>query len=139
MTPAELNVRLNHQTISFDNPKEARPYLAFDFNLPTYLPEGYAFDRIELYSEDQGPPKSNGEYAAVYFSRGEDSMQLRLMNGETAYTTDAKDMKGTKINGHEAAVGKTKLDIEINGVMYMFMARNSGIYESELIKMAESL
>lgn len=43
------------------------------------------------------------------------------------------------INGHEGAAGNGILIVGINGVLYMFNSRDSGITEEQLMKMAKSL
>lgn len=44
-----------------------------------------------------------------------------------------------KINGHEGITNDRQLDVEIDGVMYMFFGADAGIHGSELLKIAESL
>lgn len=140
---AEIDEQENdHMTVLADS-AEAKPYLAFDFSLPTYLPKGYDFDRIELSNNESGQPVKNGEYAYVYFSNGdkkkEISLQLRLMNSKTAYETSLGNAKSVTINGHKGIISEHSLDIEIDGVMYMFSSRNAEIRGKELTKIAESL
>lgn len=121
----------------------AKPYLAFDFSLPGYLPQGYAFDRIQLFNDENGKPVENCEYAYVYFSNGDPAeeiyLQLRLMNEKTAYTAGLGDIEKIEINGHEGVIGEGHVDAEIDGVMYMLMAGRSGINNGELLKMMESV
>lgn len=143
LTKAEMAAREDSQMTTLTDPEAAKPYLAFDFSLPAYLPKGYAFDRIQLFNDENGNPVENCEYAYVYFSNGDKEkeiyLQLRLMNEETAYAGDFKDAKPVKINGHEGVMNDRQLDVEIDGVMYMFFGQNAGIHGSELLKIAESL
>lgn len=123
--------------------EKAKSYLAFRFLLPSYLPEGYSFDRMELFKDEQGRLPKGSEYANVYFSNGDTDqdifLQLRLMNETTAFEVDLEGAKEIKINSHEAVIGNGKVAVEIDGVLYMFNARGSGISGAQLLKMAESL
>lgn len=143
LTNKEYQERQKGKMTTMTNPEEARPYLAFDFSLPGYLPEGYEFDRIQLFNDKNGKPVKNCEYAYVYFSNGDHDrdiyLQLRLMNEETAYTAGIRNAEEIVINGNKGVIGDGNIDLEINGVMYMFMACDSGIDKSQLIKMAESI
>ena len=135
--------RQNSKMTTMTNPEKAKPYLAFDFSLPGYMPKGYAFDRIQLFNDENGIPVKNGEYAYVYFSNGDHAkdiyLQLRLMNNETAYEADFGNVAEIEINGNKGVIGEGNIDVEIDGVMYMFMAGASGIDNKQLIKMAESI
>ena len=143
LTKAEMDAQRDSQMTTLTDPEAAKPYLAFDFALPSYLPKGYAFDRIQLFNDENGKPVENCEYAYVYFSNGDKEkeiyLQLRLMNEETAYAGDFKNARPIKINGHEGIMNDRKLDVEIDGVMYMFFGADAGIHGDELIKIAESL
>lgn len=125
------------------NLEEAKSYLSFDFSLPAYLPEGYAFDRIRLYNDESGKPIKNCDYADVHFTNGDPSkdiyLQLRLMNEDTAYEADIGNVKEIEINGNKGIIGEGSIDVEIGGVMYMIAAHASGIDDEQLIKIAESI
>lgn len=133
----------NNAKTDIANLDKAKSYLAFDFLLPSYLPEGYAYSRMALFKDEQGRLSKGSEYALIYFSNGEAdkdiSMQLRLMNEDTAFEGDLVNAEGIKINGHEAVKGRGNVAVEIDGVLYMFRSRSSGIPDGELLKMAESL
>ncbi len=140
----EYNEHLSSEMTTLTNPEEARPYLAFDFSLPSHLPEGYAFDKIQLYNDENGEPVENCEYAEVSFSNGEHAkdihLQLRLMNEETSYETDFDNFEEIKIEGNSGVIGEGSIDMEIDGVMYMFSAgAASGIDKGQLIEMVESI
>lgn len=133
----------NNAKTDIENLDKGKSYLAFDFLLPSYLPEGYSYSRMALFKDEQGRLSKESEYALIYFSNGEAdkdiSMQLRLMNEDTAFEGDLADAEGIKINGHEAVKGRGNVAVEIDGVLYMFRSRSSGIPDGELLKMAESL
>jgi len=143
LTQAEHDEETKSNMTTMTNPEEAKPYLAFDFSLPDYLPEGYAFDRIQLFNDEKGKPVENSEYAYVYFSNGDHDkdiyLQLRLMNEETAYEADIGNVEEIEVNGHKGVIGEGIINIEINNVMYMLMGGTSGINNAELIKIAESI
>lgn len=143
LTKKERNEQLNAQMTTMTNPEEARPYLAFNFSLPSYLPKGYAFDRIQLFNDEKGKPKKNCEYAYVYFSNGDHDkdiyLQLRLMNEKTAYTADFGNVEEIKINGNKGVIYGGNIDVEIDGVMYMLTTGASKIDRAQLIKIAESI
>lgn len=143
LTREEHNERQNSKMTTMTNPEEAKPYLAFDFSLPGYLPDGYVFDRIQLFNDENGKPVENCEYAYVYFSNGDHTkdiyLQLRLMNEETAYEAGIGNVEEIEVNGNKGVIGEGNIDVEIDGVMYMLMASASGIDNEQLIKMAESI
>jgi len=143
LTLEEYNEREKTKMTTITDPEDAKNYLAFDFSLPSYMPEGYAFDRIQLFNDEKGKPIENCECAFVYFSNGDHAkdiyLQLRLMNEKTAYEADLGKVEEIKINGNKGVIGEGFIDIEIDGVMYMLMAGNSGIDNQQLIKMVESI
>lgn len=143
LTREEYNELKNSKMTTMINPEEAKPYIAFDFSLPSYMPEGYVFDRIQLFNDENGKPVENCEYAEVYFSNGDHAkdiyLQLRLMNEETAYEADIGNVEEIKVNGNKGVIGEGNIDVEIDGVMYMLRVSASGIDNEQLIKMAESI
>lgn len=143
LTAKEYNDRQNSKMTSMTSLEEAKSYLAFDFSLPGYIPQGYAFDRIQLMNDDNGKPIKNCKYAYVYFSNNYNTkeiyLQLRLMAKETDYEASIGNIEEIEINGNKGIIGKGYIHIEINDVMYMLMACDSGIDNEQLIKMAESI
>ncbi|ATW27932.1 DUF4367 domain-containing protein [Candidatus Formimonas warabiya] len=143
LTKEEHDARQNSKMTTTTDPEEAKSYLAFDFSLPGYMPKGYAFDRMQLFNDENGKPVENCEYAEVYFSNGDHAkdiyLQLRLMNEETAYEAGIGDVEEIEINGNQGVIGEGGLDVEIDGVMYMFRAGTSEISNDQLIKMVESI
>ncbi len=143
MTQKEYDERQNSRMTAMTDLEEAKSYLAFDFSLPGYLPQGYAFDRIQLFNDESGKPVKNCEYAYVYFSNTDHSneiyLQLRLMNNETVYEASIGNVEEVEINGNKGVVGEGFLDVEIDGVMYILRAKASGIDTDQLIKIAKSI
>lgn len=97
LTDAEFDARRNRNKTDLSDLEEAKSYVVFDFLLPSYLPEGYAFDRVEMFHDEEGKIAKDSEYANIYFSNGDRtkdiSLHLRLMNEETAFETDLADGK----------------------------------------------
>ncbi len=133
----------SEQYTEVTNLEEAKSYLSFDFSLPAYLPEGYAFDRVLLYNDESGKPIKNCDYADVHFTNGDHSkdiyLQLRLMKQDTAYEADIGNVKEIEINGNKGIISEGTINVEIGGVMYMIAAHASGIDNKQLIKIAESI
>lgn len=123
----------------FTDLAEAQAYLDFELKLPDYLPEGYQLDRISLYTTNNDA--ISGEYADIFFTKGKRFiyLQTRLMNGKTSFAAKLGNMKLTEINGYSALQGRKNLDVDINGVMYMFSASKADVGADELIKMVESI
>lgn len=143
LTKEEYNQRKNSRMTTMTSLDEAKRYLAFDFSLPSYMPEGYKFDRIQLFNDENGKPVEDCEYVSVYFSNGDHAkdiyLQLRLMNEETTYEASIGSIEKIEINGNQGVIGEGHIDIEMDGVMYMLRAVDSGIDNEQLIKMAESI
>ena len=136
-----VNMNIERRVLTFTEPIEVQSYLAFGLKLPEYLPEGYSFDKIELYSYNNEQP--SGQYADIYFAKGKKYIyiQARLMSDETAfaYGTNLDRLMETEINGYKVVMSKGNLDIDIDGVMYMFSSKFADVDSSELFKMAESI
>ncbi|AEG61363.1 DUF4367 domain-containing protein [Desulforamulus ruminis] len=143
LTQKEYDERQRSKMTTMTNLEEAKPYLSFNFSLPRYMPKGYAFDRVQLYNDENGKPYKDGEYAIVFFSNGDRTkdiyLQLRQMNERTAYEADIGDVEQIEINGKKGVIGKGNIHVEIDGVMYMFMASKAGIDNEQLIKMVDSI
>jgi hypothetical protein len=143
LTEKEYNERQNSEMTTMTDPEKAKSYLAFDFSLPGYMPEGYVFDRIQLFNDQNGKPIKNCKYTEVYFSNGDRTqdlyLQLRLMDEETAYEADIGNVEEIEINGNKGIISEGNIDVKIDGVMYMFRAGASGVSNEQLIQMAESI
>ncbi len=118
-------------------------YTAFDVKLPTYLPEGYQFDRIELYKDEKGTVE-NSKYIDVYYTNESTSnyifMQQRLSDEETGYETGTGGtVEEAKVNETEALImDSDSIHWEVNGVLYHINSRG-GFSKEELLKVAESI
>ena len=117
-------------------------YTCFEVILPSYLPQGYQFDRAELYKNEAGTVSD--KYISLYFTSSNTKhyiyMQQRYADEETAYSiaTDGK-VEEIKINGNKAILSNGRsIDWESNMVLYYLSGRGE-LTKSELIKIAESI
>ncbi|MBU3092138.1 DUF4367 domain-containing protein [Clostridium sp. CF011] len=120
-------------------------YTCFDVKLPTFLPEGYKFDRAEFYMEKNETKVKNSKYISLYFTNKETGkfifMQQRFPDETTksASGTDGK-IEETKINGVNAVISNNRsIDWETKTAIYFLAGKDAGITKSELIKIAESI
>ncbi|MEW9122847.1 MAG: DUF4367 domain-containing protein [Thermotaleaceae bacterium] len=123
-------------------PDKLNNYTCFEVILPSYLPEGYSFDKAEFFKDEKGEVSS--KYISLYFTNGEPDkylyMQQRFADEETAYEigTDGK-IEQIKINGFDGILSDGRsIDWEANDVLYNLSGRGH-ITKDELIKMAESI
>ncbi|MCB2299160.1 DUF4367 domain-containing protein [Clostridium tagluense] len=119
-------------------------YTCFDVKLPTFLPEGYQFDRAEVYKDENETKVKNSKYISLYFTNKETGkfifMQQRFPDETTKCVsgTDGR-MEEIKINGVNAVISENRnIDWETKDCVYMLAGRG-GITKSELIKIAESI
>lgn len=137
VTEAEVEKENNNLLVKDVN--KLNDYTCFEVILPSYLPEGYEFDRAEFFRDENGLVE-NSKYISLYFTNDETGeyiyMQQRFADEETAYETGGQKVEQLKINGADAILYDNNLDWEDNGVIYMLNGR--GIPRDELIKTAES-
>jgi hypothetical protein len=126
--------------LSLINFSDVAKYTDFDVLLPTYLPEGYTFDRAELYKDGE---QISGKYVNLYFTNKETKksifMQQRFPDEETAYatSTDGK-LEQLTINGVTAILmDDHKLNWETKNAMYSLSSKD--ITKADLIRLAESI
>ncbi|GHU51476.1 hypothetical protein AGMMS49975_04990 [Clostridia bacterium] len=119
-----------------------KKYFITEALLPSYLPSGYAFDAIEYFGD---PTKSDdpnvNKFMNLHYKNGDDEIivMVRYMDESTAFEFVSNgDVTKIDINGNEAVQTANKLDIEINGVMYMLYG-NDSVGADELVKIAQSL
>lgn len=116
-------------------------YALFKVKLPEYLPEGFAFDRGEFYTSEEGAV--NGKYLILFFTsknkKQDIKMHLCISDKETAYeiSTSGK-MEKVRVNGVEAVMMNDRtLDWEADSVLYDIATH--GLKPSEVLKIAESI
>ena len=146
VTEAQKEQDKEKKTLVVKNSDDLNKYTCFNVILPSYLPEGYKFDRAELYKDEKGTV-SNSKYINLYFTNETTGkyiyMQQRFADEETAYefSTDG-EIEKVKINEIDAVIFDGKhgknIDWETNGVLYGLSGRGE-FGKSELIEIAESI
>ena len=126
----------------FDALEDAQAHLAFDALVPSYVPSDYVLEGYRIFNDEDGKPAQDTKYLSIYYygNNGVKDyiyIQARLMDEETSFASDVGSVEKTTINGHEAIIGRSNVDILIGDVMYMIHANK--LPQSEVIKMAESL
>ncbi|WP_054939177.1 DUF4367 domain-containing protein [Paenibacillus ihuae] len=120
---------------------ELDKYALFKVKLPKYLPEGFAFDRGEFYTSEDGIV--NGNYLNLFFTSEHEDQDITLYyaysSKENAYemSTSGK-MEKVKVSGVDAVMMNDRsLDWEADGVLYDIATH--GLERSEVLKIAESI
>lgn len=120
---------------------KANEKLCFKVNLPTYLPEGYKFEKAELFGDKDDVSdkcvgltfKSEKTGKTIY-------MQQRWVCEETKCYGNSGKVEEIKINGVKALLSDDRnLNWESNNVMNFLSLSKSGLSKAELIKIAESM
>ena len=142
ITVAEDEKMREEQYLVVKDPNELNNYTCFNVILPSYLPEGYEFDRAEFYKDDNGVVE-NSKYISLYFTNKKTGEKIyipqRFADEETAYETGGSKVEEIKINGVDAVIYDDRnIDWEANGVIYGISAKGE-ITRTELIKIAESI
>lgn len=131
------------KTTLFTRLEDAKPYLAFEAHSFPYVPAGYALEGYRIFNDEHGKPYQGTKYLEMNFYQNGNPdayiyVQARLMDEETAFGSSCSDnIEKTSINGYEAILDGSNVDILIGDVMYMICAND--LPQSETVKMAESL
>ncbi|HCQ91724.1 MULTISPECIES: DUF4367 domain-containing protein [unclassified Clostridium] len=120
---------------------ELNKYTCFNVILPSYLPEGYKFDRAEFFKGKTGIVKDS-KYIYLKFINEETGkniyMQQRFACEETGFSSNGSNIEKIKINETDAILSDGKeIDWEYNDVIYSLTGKKIG--KNELIKIAESI
>ena len=136
----ELQVILDRS--HFDSIEEALVHLAIDSPLlPTYLPEGFVFERATF---NVCPIRNPQEFIAtrmldIFYSDGQSQIRFSISHypeewGMPMWYGNQEDIS---INGNSGAIGNNMLGVQINDVMYSI--DSADLEDKQLIKIAESL
>jgi len=116
-------------------------YTNFQIKLPNYLPEGYAFDRVEFYQEGQ---VVSPDYVNLYFLQESTGnflfLQQRTANEETAFSFGAeKDLEEVALGKYRGILGDGRnLYWEQAGVLYALSTRGH-LSQDEILRIGESI
>jgi hypothetical protein len=142
ITAGEAEKMIEGQNLIVKEPNKLNDYTCFNVILPSYLPEGYQFDKAEFYKgEDE--VVENSKYISLFFTNEKTGkfiyMQQRFADEETGYEAGGSKVEEIKINGVDAVIYDDRnIDWEVNGVIYGISGRGE-ITKDELIKIAESI
>lgn len=143
VTEAQEAAEKDETTLTLTDANKRNDYTAFDVKLPEYLPDGYKFDRIELYKDENGKVE-NSKYISIFYTNESNGeyifMQQRLSDEETGFTTGTDGtVERARVNGAEALImDDQSIDWEANGVLYHITSRGA-FGKDDLLKMAESI
>lgn len=143
VTEAQEAAKKAETTLTLTDVNKRNDYTCFDVKLPEYLPDGYKFDRIELYKDENGKVE-NSKYIDIFYTNESNSeyifMQQRLSDEETGFTTGTDGtVERVKVNGAEALImNDSSIDWEADGVLYHMTSRGA-FDKDELLKVAESI
>ena len=143
VTEAQMEAEKAETTLIVKNIEERNNYTCFEVKVPEYLPEGYQFDHLEFYKDEEGKVVES-KYINLYYTNETTGdfifMQQRFSDEETGYTTGTEGkVERVQINGAEALImDEAIIDWEADGVLYSINSRG-GFSQEELIKMAESM
>ncbi len=120
---------------------ELNKYTCFNVILPSYLPEGYKFDRAEFNKNEAGVVKDSS-YISLYFTNEKTGkyiyMQQRFASEGMKSASDGNNIEKIKINGVDAILSDGKeINWETSDVIYFLTSKS--IKTNELIKIAESI
>ena len=143
VTEAQEAAEKAETTLTLTDVSKRNDYTSFDVKLPEYLPDGYQFDHIELYKDENGKVE-NSKYIDIYYTNESNGeyifMQQRLSDDETGFTTGTDGtVERVKVNGQEALMmDECSIDWEADGVLYYITSRGA-FDKDELLKVAESV
>ena len=142
ITVVEEQKKRQEENLIVEDSSKLNDYTCFNVILPTYLPEGYKFDRAEFYKDENGIVE-NSKYIGLFFTNEETGkyiyMQQRFADEETAYATGGDKIEKIEINGVDAVIYSDRnIDWEMRGIIYALSGRGE-VTKDELIKIAESI
>lgn len=121
--------------------EQIQGYTSFEVKLPSYLPEGYQFDRAEFYREKEGV---SPDYVNIIFVQRDTGktlfMQQRVASEDTAYSFDALEgLEKVEVGTSIGILSDDKnLDWEYNGVLYGLSTKGN-ISREEILRIGKSI
>jgi len=137
----QIEEKGKENTLCVSDSSTLNQYTCFDVKLPSYLPNGYTFDRAEFTKDESGNVKDS-KYAELYFKNQKTGkeiyMQERFACEDTRAEGGSDDIEKININGVDAILSDGKnIDWEANNTVYNLVGKNIG--KDEAIKVAESI
>lgn len=144
VTVAEQEKLESEKVLTIKDSNEINKYTCFKVILPSYLPNGYRFDKAEFTKHNDNKEVKNSPYVNLYFINSKTGKTIYMQ--QRAAVDDMKYFSGTdgkvekvKINGVDAVIqGNRTIDWETKDALYGLSGRGN-ISKSELIKIAESI
>lgn len=129
------------RNVEFKDINKANEKLCFKAKLPTYLPEGFKFEKAELIGDKD---EISDKYVSLYFKNEKTGktiyMQQRWLCEETQCYGNSDKVEEVNINGVKALLSDDRnLDWSYDNVMIFLASKKSGISKAEIIKIAESM
>jgi hypothetical protein len=139
---AQAEKDMEENTLYVTDSSKLNNYTCFHVKLPSYLPNGYKFDRAEFYKNDDGSIEKDSKYASLFFKNKETGKDIyideRFACDETRTFENAEDIEKININGVDAILSNGRnINWEANGTIYFLAGKN--ITKDEAIKIAESI
>lgn len=135
----EEKEKANENTLTITDSSKVNGYPCFEVKLPSYLPDGYKFEKAEFYKEGEDHDK----YATLYFKNQKTGIEIYMQQRFACESTrgdlgtDDK-IESVKINGVDAVLEEEhNIDWEDNNVVYYLGCKD--ISKDEVIKIAESV
>lgn len=144
MTAVQREAERKEITLEVKNPKEISKYTCFKVLLPSYLPEGFKFDRAEVYKDNYEVEVVNSKYVDLIFINEKNNekmyMQQRFADGTTSYQISVdSDLEAVKVNGADGIIFEGMIQWEANNTIYMISSKGKAMDNKELLKIAESV
>lgn len=139
VTAADEEVKDNNFYVGED---EIADYTNFKPQLPSYLPEGYAFDTAYFIKGDDG--SVSGDYLFVRYKNEQTektfTIHERIINDDTAYEDGAMgEIEELTINGNHAVLYDHTITWETDGISVEVMTGQCGFDRDTILKIAESV
>jgi len=138
----EGETRVMLDELHFESTEEAFKLLEIDNPLlPSYLPEGFALERVTFPVSPINHPDQEGSATVVNirYTDGEDVILLMIAAWDESWGISifAGDQRDITINGHSAGIADGGLKMLIDNVSYFISAPS--LTQEQLIRIAESL
>lgn len=141
----KMDKKMEKGVVEVKDSSKLNDYTCFNVKLPTFLPDGYKFDRAEFYKEKNETKVKNSKYIELYFTNEKTGKSIYMQQRFPDETTKGElstdgTIEKAKINGVNAVISNNRsIDWETKTAIYFLAGKDAGIAKSELIKIAESI